>query len=137
MPAILENNSTAYAVARRMADSVATAATQTANGNPKCGELAPPVPNGTLTPTPIGSPAIQPVTSAKQQHDDSIVPYEDEYEKLNSSYQVAWNKVMGNGPLTSASYESAAVLLLSWDKDYDDLEVKEEVRAYPICIKPY
>lgn len=54
--------------------------------------------------------------------------YEDEYEKLNSSYQVAWNKVMEKGPLTSASYESAAALLISWDKDFDDLDVKEEVR---------
>jgi len=120
-----------------MADSVAIAATQTANGETNVFELEPPVLNGTLTPTPTGSPAVQPVNRVKQQHDDSIVQYEDEYEKLNSQYQVAWNKVMGRGPLTSASYESAAVLLLSWDKDYDDLGVKEEVHAFLSAITPF
>lgn len=119
-----------------MADSVATASTQTANDKTNMFELEPPVLNGTLTPTPLGSPAVQPVSKVKQQHDDSIVQYEDEYEKLNSQYQVAWNKVMGKGPLTSASYESAAVLLLSWDKDYDDLGVKEEVCAFLTAIMP-
>jgi len=124
-----ENRSTAYAIASTMTDPIAATATQFANGESNFVELETSLPNGTLTPTPIGCPTVQPGNNAKQQHDDSIVQYEDEYEKLNSQYQVAWNKVMGNGPLTSASYESGAVLLLSWDKDYDDLEVKEEVHT--------
>ena len=109
-----------------MVDTVATAATQTADAEPLfAGPETPDPPS----PTPIGSLVAPPVTIAKQHHDESIVKYEDEYEKLNSAYQVAWNKVMEKGPLTSASYESAAALLISWDEPFDDLHVKKEVRV--------
>lgn len=80
--------------------------------------------------TPATTPAATPTGREAQEHDDSIVHYENEDEKQNSAYQIAWSKVMEEGPYrASDSYEKGAVLLLSWDKDSDDLDVREEVRA--------
>ena len=77
---------------------------------------------------PIGTPFVGPIAIEKEYHDDSIVHYEDDSEKRNSAYQMAWSQVMADGPYNaSPSYEKASVLLLSWDKDLDDLDVKEEV----------
>ena len=90
------------------------------------------MPGTNITPmtTPIGTPVVGPITIEKEHHDDSIVHYEDDSEKRNSSYQMAWRRVMAHGPYNaSSSYEKASVLLLSWDKDFDDLDVKGEVRV--------
>ena len=83
-----------------------------------------------LTPvdTPVATPAATPTREQVPEHDTSIVHYENADEKLNSAYQISWSKVMEEGPYrASESYEKGAVLLLSWDKDLDDLEVQEEV----------
>ncbi|MCJ1283851.1 hypothetical protein MMC26_003182 [Xylographa opegraphella] len=80
------------------------------------------------TPSPLGTPLVTPVNVEHHPHDDSIVHYEDEIEQLNSSYQVTWSKVMEEGQYKASSlYESAAVLLLSWDEALDDMKVKGEV----------
>ena len=62
--------------------------------------------------------------------DASIVQTEDEFEKVNSDYQILWSRVMEEGNYKSSSaYKKVAVLLLSWDEKLDDLNIKEEVRA--------
>ncbi|MCJ1475226.1 hypothetical protein MMC13_003887 [Lambiella insularis] len=104
-----------------------TAATQTLDiRSPSEG----PTPSPRVTPisTPIGTPLVTPVTIEPHHHDDSIVHYEDELQQLNSSYQVKWSKVMEEGKYRASSqYEAVSVLLLSWDEDYDDMDVKGEV----------
>lgn len=67
--------------------------------------------------------------SAKKDFVASVVDYESEYEKVNSSMQLLWEKVMEQGSYkTNSAYVSVAVLLLSWDKDLDDMNIKHEVR---------
>ncbi|MCJ1383053.1 hypothetical protein MMC17_006166 [Xylographa soralifera] len=108
-------------------ESMSTAATQTVDikRTPSSG---PPSEIIVPTPSPLGTPLVTPVNDEHHHHDDSIVHYEDEIEQLNSSYQVTWSKVMEEGQYKASSlYESAAVLLLSWDEDLDDMKVKGEV----------
>ncbi|MCJ1431894.1 hypothetical protein MMC27_001250 [Xylographa pallens] len=108
-------------------ESMSTAATQTVDlkRTPSSG---PPSDLIVPTPSPLGTPLVTPVNDEHHHHDDSIVHYEDEIEQLNSSYQVTWSKVMEEGQYKASSlYESAAVLLLSWDEDLDDMKVKGEV----------
>ena len=60
--------------------------------------------------------------------DGTIIEYNEEYEKLNSSYQLSWNKLMEEGPYeVSSAYQKVAVLLISWAKEFDDLGVENEV----------
>ena len=64
----------------------------------------------------------------EQLNEDSIIRYDQEAEKINSEFQVKWANWMAEGMyLSSSSYTDVAVLLISWEKDVDDLEVKEEV----------
>ncbi|MCJ1401715.1 hypothetical protein MMC11_004932 [Xylographa trunciseda] len=109
-------------------DSMSTAATQTVDIKRSPSESILPNDNIVPTPSPLGTPLVTPVHVEHHHHDDSIVHYEDEIEQLNSSYQVTWSKVMEEGQYKASSlYESAAVLLLSWDEDHDDMDVKGEV----------
>ena len=65
-------------------------------------------------------------------NDVSIIPYEDEYEKLNSTMQVTWSNVMelNSGVYTgSTRYQHVHVLMLSWERQFDDLNVQGEVDA--------
>ena len=104
-------------------ESTSTAATQTVDIKHKPFEE-----NIASTPSPLGTPLITPVNVEHHHHDDSIVHYEDEIEQLNSTYQVTWSKIMEDGQYKASSlYESAAVLLLSWNEDQDDMDVKGEV----------
>lgn len=58
---------------------------------------------------------------------DSI-QYEDEYEKSNAALQLAWNSRMAEGNYKSPSfYKKVKCLLVSWDKECDDLDTEEEV----------
>ncbi|MCJ1318298.1 hypothetical protein MMC15_003626 [Xylographa vitiligo] len=63
-------------------------------------------------------------------HAASFVAYDDQYEKLNSIMQVAWTGTMEKGNYTTShSYNEVHVLLLSWESEFDDLKVKDEVTA--------
>ena len=113
-----------------MADHIVPSATQSPDIVLRPVEQVMPGTYSTPMATPIGTPVVGPITVEKEHHDDSIVHYEDDSEKRNSSYQMAWRRVMSHGPYNaSSSYEKASVLLLSWEKDVDDLHVKEEVSA--------
>jgi hypothetical protein len=59
----------------------------------------------------------------------SPVKYEDEYEKSNASLQIAWSSVMDEDGhyKTSSIYRKVKCLLISWDKERDDLHTEEEV----------
>lgn len=59
----------------------------------------------------------------------SEVPYEDEYEKSDSSYRLAWYKLMDEDGhyKTSSFYKKVSCLLVSWDADSDDLHTEQEV----------
>lgn len=58
---------------------------------------------------------------------DSI-HYQDEYEKSNAALHLAWNTWMAEGNYKSPSfYKKVSCLLVSWDKDCDDLDTEEEV----------
>jgi hypothetical protein len=115
-----------------MADHVVPSATKRSDILVNPGEQVMPNTNSTPVTTPIGTPLIGSIAIDKEHHDDSIVHYDDDSEKRNSSYQMAWKKAMAAGPYkASSSYEKASVLLLSWDKDFDDLDVKGEVSVLP------
>ena len=63
-----------------------------------------------------------------ESHDASIIKYEDANEKLNSTMQLAWSDVMDNDYYTSSTnYEHVEVLMLSWEKEEDDLAVQSEM----------
>ena len=107
---------------------MSTATTQTVDIRTCPSEGLTPSPEVTPISTPVGTPLVTPVTTENHHHDDSIVHYEDELEQLNSSYQVRWSKVMEEGQYKASSkYEAVSVLLLSWDEDFDDMDVKGEV----------
>lgn len=59
----------------------------------------------------------------------SPVEYEDEYEKSNASLQLAWSAIMDEDGhyKTSPFYRKVKCLLISWDKEHDDLHTEEEV----------
>lgn len=60
---------------------------------------------------------------------DSI-QYEDEYEKSNAALQLTWNTRMNEGNYKSPSfYKKVKCLLVSWDKECDDLDTEEEVSS--------
>ena len=66
--------------------------------------------------------------TGEEAHDSSIVEYENEFERLNSEMQVAWSEVMDDDYYTSSSnYEHVEVLMLSWEKEVDDLKVQQEI----------
>ena len=51
-----------------------------------------------------------------------------EYEDKNSRFEVVWKNRMAKGGYKIPSYyEKAAVLLFSWEKDADDMDVENEV----------
>ncbi|KAL9119202.1 MAG: hypothetical protein Q9187_004247 [Circinaria calcarea] len=86
-------------------------------------------PASTQTSPTIPNPGVKTqYRGAKKDFVASVVDYESEYEKVNSSMQLLWEKVMEQGSYkTNSAYESVAVLLLSWDKDLDDMNIKDEV----------
>ena len=57
------------------------------------------------------------------------VQYEDEYEKADASLQLAWSTLMDEEGLnkTSSFYKKVRCLLISWAKEYDDLQTDKEV----------
>lgn len=58
---------------------------------------------------------------------DSI-DYQDEYEKSNAALHLAWSARMAEGNYKNPSfYKNVSCLLVSWDKDCDDLDTEEEV----------
>ena len=64
----------------------------------------------------------------KQPEHPTLVRYSEDYPKLNSELQIAFGDAMANGPfVTSTRYKKVNVLLLSWEPDFDELKVKEEV----------
>ena len=63
-------------------------------------------------------------------HDATIIPYDNEYEKLNSTMQLAWGDVMDSSSeifTSSTRYRDVHVLMLSWEDQYDDLKVQGEL----------
>lgn len=112
----------------RLIAPMTTASTQTLDIRASPSEGLTPSPSVTPLSTPIDTPLVTSVTIEHDHHDDSIAYYEDEMEKLNSSYQVKWSKVMEEGQYKASSqYEAVSVLLLSWDENSDDMDVKGEV----------
>ncbi len=59
--------------------------------------------------------------------DDSSIPYQDEREQLGSALQIAWSENIGEGDIRSSLYRKVAVLLITWDIDWSDLDTKNEV----------
>ena len=79
----------------------------------------------------LSSDHISPILHAKQVHSSAAtVEYEDEFEKANASLQAAWNTVMDQEAYYKASsfYKKVKCLLISWDKDCDDLHTDKEVQ---------
>lgn len=73
---------------------------------------------------------VNPVQHAKCAHDEGILALSHDKEDHDpNSLQAAWNKAMVGLNSSSVSYKDVSVLLLSWDQDFDDLGVKEEVDA--------
>ena len=65
---------------------------------------------------------------SQEPHDTSIIAYEDELERLNSGMQLAWSEVMDvDYYTTSTNYEYVEILMLSWEKEVDDLKVQQEI----------
>ena len=61
-------------------------------------------------------------------HDASIIPYTDDLERLNSTMQLAWRDAMDDAYYSSSqSYDHVEVLMLSWEKESDDLQVQQEI----------
>ena len=56
----------------------------------------------------------------------SKIQYQDEREQLNSALQIEFIKNLGESRNTTF-YEKVAVLLLSWDAKYNDLQTQGEV----------
>lgn len=60
--------------------------------------------------------------------DESIIPYNNTYQKLNSSMQIAWAETIDPRYYSaSTDYQKVAVLMLSWEEPVDDLKVQQEV----------
>lgn len=58
------------------------------------------------------------------------IEYEDEYEKSNAALHLAWNAWMAEGVYKSPSfYKKVSCLLVSWDKECDDLDTETEVSS--------
>lgn len=57
------------------------------------------------------------------------VKYEDENEQLNASLHRAWSNALREGGNYEESqfYKTVKCLLISWDKEHDDLRTDEEV----------
>ena len=92
---------------------------------------------GPLSPGLIPEDLHQPIIS-KISRVSSFVAYDDQYAKLNSSMQVAWAGVMDEGNYTTPhSYKNVHVLLLSWEPEFDDLKVKDEVAALGAVFRDY
>ena len=64
--------------------------------------------------------------SLNSSPDSSSIPYQDEREQKDSALQIVWSENIGEGEITSSSYQNVAVLLVSWDTDCDDLKTKDE-----------
>ena len=78
-------------------------------------------------------PTDEPISARiNKQLDDvaSNVQYQHQREKENSQFQVRWNELMGEDGLSGAAfYRRVAVLLISWDKEDDDLNTADEVHS--------
>ncbi|MCJ1423610.1 hypothetical protein MMC29_001494 [Sticta canariensis] len=78
----------------------------------------------------LKQPADRPCTArcravSEQAHS---IQYEDEYEKSNAAFHLAWNACMAQGSYKSPSfYKKVSCLLFSWDKEVDDLGTEKEV----------
>ncbi|MCJ1265850.1 Phosphatidylinositol-4-phosphate 5-kinase [Lobaria immixta] len=69
-------------------------------------------------------------TFDKASEGANSIQYEDEYEKSNAALQLAWNSRMAEGNYKSPSfYKKVKCLLVSWDKECDDLDTEEEVAS--------
>ena len=67
----------------------------------------------------------------------ATVQYDDDFEKNNASLQVAFNTVLETSSYykDSSFYKKVKCLLISWDKDCDDIHTGEEVRFFsPVRI---
>lgn len=53
--------------------------------------------------------------------------HQDEKESRDSRFKVIWDAHMGGIENAIVPYQQAHVLLLSWDKDADDLDTDSEV----------
>ena len=58
--------------------------------------------------------------------------YDDDFEKNDASLQVAFSTVMETSSYykDSSFYKKVKCLLISWDKDCDDIHTGEEVRCH-------
>ncbi|KAI9798991.1 MAG: Phosphatidylinositol-4-phosphate 5-kinase [Piccolia ochrophora] len=89
-------------------------------------------PAGVRSTSRPSSPPLDPsyIRSNEQLDGASIVEYQDEREKRNSSLQLAWSEATEDGKFNaSAFYENIAVLLIYWDKESNDLNISEEVET--------
>ena len=63
--------------------------------------------------------------------DETIVRWDQDYEKQNSDLQLAWDQKMLEGKQYTSTkcYKEVHVLMISWDEPSDDLKVQAEVKA--------
>ncbi len=65
-------------------------------------------------------------TQRKRKH-SRIKVSQEELDQLNSDCQNLWDRKMRDFGFTTSFYVKVAVLLISWDAPFDDLNTKDEV----------
>ena len=75
-------------------------------------------------------------TRYKQQQNKgaSLVDYDDEDEQLISDFQLVLDQIAQVGRQSSRRYNKVAVLLISWDHAYDNLDTEREVNRVLITM---
>ena len=79
----------------------------------------------------LSSDHTSPILHTTQVHGGAAtVEYEDDFEKANASLQVAWSTVMDEEAYYKipSFYKKVKCLLISWDKNCDDLHTDKEVQ---------
>ena len=68
--------------------------------------------------------------------DDSIVEFERDEQKHDSSLRVTWSKVMDQGPYKNPStYRKVVALLLCWAENSNDLATRDEVNRLRLVLQ--
>ena len=78
--------------------------------------------------TLAGRPVETKVAPSNYEASHLSVNYESEDEKQDSDLQLAWSKIMDEGPYKSSStYKKVEVLLLCWNYSCSDMTTKDEI----------
>ena len=72
--------------------------------------------------------AAEKSTSLLDPPDALLIHYNEDFERVDSEFQVLWSELMEKGEYrSSSSYKHVAVLLISWAQACNDLSTEEEV----------